>query len=106
MEIKNLSQLKKAINSGHQFVILEHYIHPKYTGQIRKPIVTQTNGFYSADIDDIAAGIPLANSGKGVWLSYGKASDWQFDGNECILFTRYMRNGETIASPVWRIAFQ
>lgn len=106
MEIQNLSQLKKAINAGHQFVILEHYIHPKYTGHIRKPVFVQTNGFYSANIDDLAAGVPLANYGKGVWLAYGKASDWQFENGECTLFHRYMRNGETITAPVWRIAFQ
>lgn len=45
MEIKNLSQLKKAIKEGRKFIIKKHYIRSEYEGQIRKPNVVQTNGF-------------------------------------------------------------
>jgi hypothetical protein len=107
MEIKNLSQLKKAINAGHQFVILEHYFHPKYTGHIRKPVTLQTNGFYSANIEDLAAGVPLANYGKGIWCDYGKASEWLFENGECTrIQCRKKSSGETIVEPVFRIKFQ
>ena len=106
MEIKNLSQLKKAINAGLQFTIVKHYFHPEYTGHIRKPVTLQTNGFYSANIDDLAAGVPLANYGKGIWCAYGKASDWLFENGECTLLNIRKRNGETIAEPVFRISFQ
>ena len=46
MEIKNLSQLKKALQKGRKFEVVEHYIKPDMTG-IREVNVVQTNGIYS-----------------------------------------------------------
>lgn len=36
MEIKNLSQLKRAIKEGRNFIIRKHYIRPEYDGQNQK----------------------------------------------------------------------
>ena len=101
MEIKNLSQLKKAIEARRTFVILEHYIKPEFTGQTRKPVVVQTNGFYSATVEDIEANKPLVNDGRGYWLHYGKASEWQFENGTCT-FTVSSPYGK---KPIWKIAF-
>lgn len=83
MEIKNLSQLKRAIKEGRNFIIRKHYIRPEYDGQIRKPNVVQTNGFYSIEDGKPDSKITLANNGKGSWVEYGKASDWKFEDGVC-----------------------
>lgn len=86
MIVKNLTQLKKAIEARTPFEIVKHYIHP-YTGQIRVPNVVQTNGFYSVTRDDVKNEVNMFNGGKGVWMPYGKASDWKFDGESITAFT-------------------
>lgn len=83
MEIKNLSQLKRAIKEGHKFIIRKHYVEPQYEGQIRKPSVIQTNGFYSIEDEKPDSEVTLANNGKGSWIEYGKASDWTFENGIC-----------------------
>lgn len=93
MEIKNLSQLKRAIKEGRKFIIRKHYIRPEYKGQIRKPNVIQTNGFYSIEDEKPESTVTLANNGKGSWIEYGKASDWRFE------------NGLCKQSNVWEIEF-
>lgn len=96
--IKNLSQLKKAVNDGCKFKIIEHGIKPEYTGQIRKPNVIQTNGFYSIVDNEPNNPVTLANNGKGSWIEYGKASEWKFENGLCSMFNP---NG----SLVWIIQF-
>ena len=93
MEIKNLSQLKMAIKDGHKFIVRKHYIKPEYEGQIRKPNVIQTNGFYSIEDEKPDSKVTLANNGNGSWIKYGKASDWRFE------------NGLCKQSNVWEIEF-
>lgn len=83
MEIKNLSQLKRAIKSGCRFIVRKHYIKPEYEGQVRKPNVVQTNGFYSIEDGKPDSVVTLANRGKGSWIEYGKASDWTFENGIC-----------------------
>lgn len=83
MEIKNLAQLKKAIKSGNKFIIRKHYVRPEYEGQIRKPNVIQTNGFYSIEDGKPDSKVTLANNGKGSWIEYGRASDWKFENGIC-----------------------
>lgn len=83
MDIKNLSQLKKAIKSGNKFIIRKHCVRPEYEGQIRKPNVIQTNGFYSIEDGKPDSKVTLANKGKGSWTEYGRASDWKFENGVC-----------------------
>ena len=97
-EIKNLNQLKRAVNEGRTFVIKKHYIRPNYAGQRRKPNVVQTNGFYSIIPDDPDSVVSTANNGKGSWIEFGKASDWTFENDICKQ-TSYGRD-------VWEIEFE
>lgn len=83
MEIKNLSQLKKAINNGAMFKIIKHYIKPEYAGQIRKPNKIQTNGLYSIVPGEPDNQVTKANGGRGSWIEFGKASDWTFENGIC-----------------------
>jgi len=104
MEIKNLAQLKRAIQSGAPFKILKHYVRPDFEGQVRKPNVIQTNGFYSVILDDPDHAVSKSNGGKGSWLDYGKASDWSFENGVCKLFDR-RTNGSGERRSVWEIEF-
>lgn len=97
MEIKNLAQLKRAIKEGCKFIIRKHYIRSEYEGQIRKPNVVQTNGFYSIEDEKPDSKITLANNGKGSWIEYGKASDWKFENGLC---KQYFRE-----NAIWEIEF-
>lgn len=83
MEIKNLSQLKRAIDNGCCFIIQTHYLKPQYTGQIRKPNKIQTNGFYSIVPGEPDNEVTTANAGKGSWFAYGSAREWTFEDGLC-----------------------
>jgi hypothetical protein len=96
--IKNLAELKKAINSGCAFTIKAHYIKPELTGQQRCAAKTQTNGFYSVVPGEPEHPVSMANGGKGYWAEYGKASDWTFENGIC---KQSFRGKE-----VWEIEFE
>ncbi|MDO4649382.1 MAG: peptidylprolyl isomerase [Eubacteriales bacterium] len=76
--VQNLSQFKRAMKDGQCFEILEHYIHPEFAGQIRKPNYVQTNAFYTVIPGEPESWISKANNGRGFYLEYGKAKDWSF----------------------------
>lgn len=85
MRIKNLSQLKRVFASGAEYRIIEHYVRPECNGQVRKINKVQTNGFYSVVKDNPDHRYSKANHGLGSWCAYGKASEWKFTENTCIL---------------------
>ena len=91
MNIKNLSELKRAL-STHPFEIVEHFIKPDYTGQTRIVQVMQTNGMYSGIYNEPDAEISKQNYGKGSWIAFGKASDWTFFHGLC----HQKHNGKSI----------
>ena len=98
MVIKNLAQLKRAIEARTPFEIVKHFVHPQCTGQIRVANVIQKNGFYSVTKGEEYNEINSYNCGKGSWMPYGKASDWKFDGetitaNVTRFKTRIDKNG-------------
>lgn len=95
--VKNLSQFKKAISAGYAFKIVKHYIKPKLSGQIRKPNKVQTNAFYSVVYGEPNNPVSLANDGKGYYLNYGKAGDWDFTGDTIKMYAG--------GNPVWEITF-
>ena len=87
--IKNLSQLKKALVPGAEFQIIAHNYHPKYVGQIRKVNIANTMGLYSIVPDKPLSKATQANFGKGVWLPWGKATEWEFgDDGAVTLYER------------------
>ena len=83
MEIKNLSQLKRALKVGARFEIVEHYIKPAYTGQIRRVQVVQTNGLYTGIDGKPDDPVSKSNYGKGSWIEFRKASNWEFSDGCC-----------------------
>ena len=108
LTIRNLSQLKKALTHGRTFEIVEQYLKPEMSGQIRRVEVVQTNGIYSHAVGGCDAEtqsmINAWNYGKGSWVSFGKASDWVFDGTDCTLsVTRSGSHLGTRTHKVWTI---
>lgn len=83
--IKNLSQLKKAIANKQKFLIIKHYVKDELSKQIRTPNVVQTNGFYSIVEDEPNNKVTLANNGKGYWYGYEKAKCYDFN-EDSIMF--------------------
>lgn len=103
MIIKNLTQLKRAVEARTPFDVIEHYFHPEYTGQKRIPNYVQTNGFFSVVRDNPSHSINFFNNGKGVWCGYGKArEDWEFNGETVtMLATRYEMKCDNVSC--WKI---
>lgn len=95
MKIKSFAELKRAFQNKNPFEIVEHYKKPEYAGQIRVPQVVQTNGMYSGIYGEPDSFVSKQNYGKGSWIAYGKASDYQFDGEEIIQSVR--------GRPIWKI---
>ena len=86
--IKNLSQLKKALVPGADFEVIDHW-RPKYIGQRRKVNIANTQGIYSIIPEDPKSKVTTANCGRGTWLAWGKASDWEFDGDTATRYDSY-----------------
>ncbi len=83
--IKSLSQFKEACSCGKvTFVILEHFIHPKYTGQVRVVQIADKVGIYTTIKDDPNNELSKVNGGKGLRLEYGTEKDWVFNDDGTI----------------------
>ena len=92
--ITNLSQLKKSINNGTSFKIIDH-CRKECIGQIRKPNVIQSNGFYSIIPGNPETKENKGSNGKGSWLDYGKAKRWTFDNGVCSCYLTEEHNEKT-----------
>ncbi len=84
--ITNLSQLKKKMQKGTRFQILEHG-RPECVGEEREVTYANTQCFYS-----IVPGQPnnrasLANNGRGSTLWWSKAPFWSFQDGKCSLYS-------------------
>lgn len=93
MEIKNLSQLKKALKENHLFVMMYNPNFPDRTGQVRVVSKLQTNGFYSKVHDNPNHEINSKNRGLGSWMDFGKSENWSFSDNG--ICTNYIINPRT-----------
>ena len=85
MQIKNLSQLKRALNDHHKFQIIEHKNRPEWIGDIREVNIMQTNAMYTYSVKGQFKGINSLNHGMGSRLDFGKAKDWTFTSGLCTL---------------------
>lgn len=102
MEIKNLAQLKRAVQEKKEFVIKEHR-REGWIGQKRTPNIIQSNGFYSIVTGQPEHEVSLANAGKGCWTEYGKASQWEFHDGLCSM---YLPEKEHLPeNRIWTITF-
>lgn len=93
MIIKNLNQFKKAMRDGHMFEIIEHFVRPEFTGQ--KRYVSGFHATYMYTKVQEEDKINTYNNGKGIYLNFGKASDWAFCNGIC----QQKKNGK----PIWTL---
>lgn len=87
--IKNLSQLKKKLTKGTDFVITAH-CRPEVIGEHRRINYIDTTGFYSIKPSELDTKVSIVNGGKGSYLGWSKASFWDF--GEDGVFTLYSNN--------------
>lgn len=90
MKIKSLAELKRKMVKGCHFIITEHYYHPEFSGNLREVNVVQTNGVYSINPTDLHCKESTCNNGKGTWMEFGKAGNWDFDDDmKCTLYNEF-----------------
>lgn len=87
--IKNLSQLKRTLTVGTEFVITDH-VRSECVGERRRVTEANTACFYSQKInsDGTAEGKPL-------YMEWGKAANWNFENGVC---TSSLDNKEKVMS--------
>ena len=87
--VKNLSQLKKAIQPGMMFEISDH-LRPECIGERRVVTGVTTVDFTSRKLDE--NGEP---TGKDLHMEFDRAKNWTFDGGE---LTSRLDNGDMLMS--------
>lgn len=102
MEIKNLAQLKRVIQEKREFIIRVHR-QEKFLGQKRIPNVVQSNGFYSVISGQPEHEVSCANHGKGSWIDFGKATQWEFQEETCSMYLPEMEH--IPENLIWTIEF-
>ena len=83
--IKNLNQLKKALQPGACFQILEHW-NKEFIGQIREVRSVQSNGFHTVIKGDPYHPVSTANDGRGYVLWWKTAKHWEFHDGICTFY--------------------
>jgi len=77
MKINNLSQLKKELQKGRKFIVINHQ-KPELVGHIREVNKVQTNVIYTVIPDNPDHEYSKCNGGKGSRMDYNKASHYEF----------------------------
>lgn len=75
--VANLSQLKKALQKGARFRVLNHH-KPHLAGQLREVRSVKTIGIYTFNPEDKNSDLSTCNGGKGTWMDYGPATHYIF----------------------------
>ena len=88
-DVKNLSQLKRAIKPGMMFEISDH-LRPECVGERRIVTGVSTVDFTSRKLDE--NGEP---TGKDIHVEFDRAKNWTFDGGE---LTSRLDNGDMLMS--------
>ncbi len=85
VEINNLAQLKRALTIGAEFEITS-YIHTDTVNQLRRVNYVDTTGIYSIRPDKPDDEVSVANGGRGYYLQWGHASEWEFSNGNCTVY--------------------
>ncbi len=83
--IKNLNQLKRKMQKGTRFRVLDH-CRPECVGEEREVTYANTQGFYSIVPGKPLCRTSLANNGRGSTLWWSKAPYWDFQDGSCSLY--------------------
>lgn len=94
MRIKNLSQLKKAMQPGVLVKVYQHFVHPDYAGQLRVINKVQTNCTYQKLYQQPEDKFSTYNGGRGNRMDFGAANDYRFDPSGKIYWYDTPRDGQ------------
>lgn len=94
MIIKNLSQLKKAMQPGMLVKVHQHAVHPDYAGQLRVVNKVQTNCTYQKLDQQPEAKFSTCNGGRGNRMDYGAAINYRFEDDGLIYWYDTPRTDE------------
>ena len=83
--VNNLSQLKKSLQRGAQFRVIDHG-RPECVGEERQVTYANSQGFYSVVPGNPNCRTSLANQGRGSHLYWSKAPFWEFKDGVCSLY--------------------
>ena len=72
--IKTLTNLKRTIQSRTPFQIVHHALYPECSGRICTVGYVKSKGFFA---------VSQADPKDGIWMEFGKASDWTFAEDSC-----------------------
>lgn len=86
MKIKNLSQLKKVMQTGTLIKVHQHAVHPDYEGQLRVVNKVQTNCTYQKLYQQPDADFSTCNGGRGNRMDFGAAINYRFGDDGLILW--------------------
>lgn len=75
--ISNLSQLKKVLQKGARFLVVDHW-KPELVGQLREVTKVQTNAIYTIIPDNLEHPYSKCNGGKGSRMEYNKVNHYEF----------------------------
>lgn len=96
MMIKNLSQLKRALQVGTRFEILQH-MKKDCEGEIRRVVSINTVSIHSVVDGQPEHKNSLANNGKGTSLYFKKATEWEFHDGVCsVYYSNKPHSAETL----------
>ena len=84
--IKNLNQLKRALQPGMRLEVIGH-CRPGCIGQLREVTWVNTQGFYTKTLNPPNPKLNAANEGRGVILWWGAARTWEFEDGVCKSYT-------------------
>lgn len=76
--VKNVSQLKKALQKGAEYRVIAHRVHPEYVGLVRVVNKVQTNCVYSKIKDQPEHRYSVINYGLGVRTDFLKPDNYEF----------------------------
>ena len=75
--INSMSQLKKELQKGTRFLVIDHW-KPELIGQQREVNVVQTNCVYTVIVDNPNHEGSTCNGGRGSRMEYNKANHYEF----------------------------
>ncbi|WP_133051076.1 hypothetical protein [Ruminiclostridium hungatei] len=73
----SLSQLKKELQKGKRFIVLDHQ-KPDLIGTVREVSTVQGNAIYTKIADNPEHKHSICNGGRGLRMDYAKASCYEF----------------------------
>jgi hypothetical protein len=80
MAVKSLAELKRALQKGAKFKVIDHH-KVELVGLIREVNIAKTACLYSKVFNDPTHEMSTCNGGKGSYMRFEKADHYEFQGD-------------------------